>query len=126
MINNQSSERRKEKIYIYIYIIIIIINKSADRAYVYWFKIRLILYIYKVLFKIEGDGCTPSGVYQLRRGFYRRYRLLTQIINSLSSSILFDETLPTDGWCDGVTVRLIICIINSSASLTRLLMKTFG
>lgn len=50
--------------------------------------------------KVEGDGCTPTGVYQLRRGFYRKDRISRKIINSLSDVISFSETFPNYGWCD--------------------------
>lgn len=51
--------------------------------------------------KIEGDGCTPSGTYSLRRGFYRKDRVSSNTIASLPTSIMpFNETLTNYGWCD--------------------------
>jgi L,D-peptidoglycan transpeptidase YkuD (ErfK/YbiS/YcfS/YnhG family) len=48
--------------------------------------------------KVEGDGCTPQGIFPLRRAFYRKDRLHSEPSTVLELNI----TLPTYGWCDDV------------------------
>jgi L,D-peptidoglycan transpeptidase YkuD (ErfK/YbiS/YcfS/YnhG family) len=45
--------------------------------------------------KVEGDGCTPTGRFPVRRLFYRPDRM-----RGLASSIPMQPMSPSDGWCD--------------------------
>lgn len=47
--------------------------------------------------KKEGDGATPSGVFPLRRVFYRSDR-----ISKPATQLPVQALLPDDGWCDDV------------------------
>ena len=48
--------------------------------------------------KTEGDGCTPSGLYPLREGFYREDRIGP--IQSIPEFFNVTRTSPNFGWCD--------------------------
>jgi L,D-peptidoglycan transpeptidase YkuD (ErfK/YbiS/YcfS/YnhG family) len=45
--------------------------------------------------KIEGDGTTPVGSFQLREVWYRADRIAQP-----TTSLPIEETHPDDGWCD--------------------------
>ena len=45
--------------------------------------------------KWEGDGCTPSGTYALRRVLYRRDRL-----TNIKTTLPTHPITKLDGWCD--------------------------
>lgn len=45
--------------------------------------------------KHEGDLCTPTGVYPLRRVFYRADRIARPV-----TTLPLSPIAPTDGWCD--------------------------
>ena len=45
--------------------------------------------------KKEGDGCTPSGIFQITDIFYRHDK-----IKNLSSNFKLKKISPLDGWCD--------------------------
>lgn len=48
--------------------------------------------------KHEGDLCTPTGVYPLRRVFYRADRIARPV-----TTLPLSPIAPTDGWCDDPT-----------------------
>tara|TARA_X000000368_G_C22832730_1_gene624069 strand:+ start:45 stop:539 length:495 start_codon:yes stop_codon:yes gene_type:complete len=45
--------------------------------------------------KVEGDGCTPVGVYQVTDIFFREDKL-----KKLATNYNLKKILPSDGWCD--------------------------
>lgn len=45
--------------------------------------------------KREGDGCTPSGQFSLRRVLYRPDRISAPV-----TSLPIDSLAPNQGWCD--------------------------
>lgn len=47
--------------------------------------------------KLEGDGCTPTGILRLRKILYRADRLSEPI-----ASVSCESLKETDGWCDDV------------------------
>ena len=49
--------------------------------------------------KMEGDGCTPAGSFQLRQGFYRQDRTTVEVPAFFNMTV----TRPNFGWCDDPT-----------------------
>ncbi len=49
--------------------------------------------------KVEGDGCTPSGSYPLREGYFREDRI-GPIQSSIPKFFNVTQTRPNFGWCD--------------------------
>lgn len=49
--------------------------------------------------KIEGDNCTPVGIYPLRECWWRMDKLADEPVTVLSKRII----QPDDGWCDEPT-----------------------
>lgn len=47
--------------------------------------------------KIEGDGCTPSGIYKLIKLYYRKDR-----INFIKNDIREKKIKKNTGWCDDI------------------------
>ena len=45
--------------------------------------------------KWEGDGCTPAGVFALRKVFYRKDR-----VTGLKTTLPTHPITKSDGWCD--------------------------
>ena len=62
-------------------------------------------------YKREGDGCTPTGTFILRRGFYRSDKVSLEL--SKFSRSFFTETRPEFGWCDDPLSELYNQFLNS-------------
>ena len=57
--------------------------------------------------KIEGDKCTPSGIYSIEKIYYREDKLNLPKIDF--------QTIPINknfGWCDDILVHIIISLLN--------------